>query len=212
MEGLGDQETQFLHHLDWIERYHLPMNIHWPPPPLGLGTLLNLASISPETRPILRRLWLLVPGFGLAIPLLMLGIDRVFFAGVSMQRIRELGSQPLGYRIMVTLYSGITEELIYRLIVATLFAWLAHLAFSRFISEPEISAQWFGILVSALLFGLAHVGNLPDVAQPVLRAVTINGVAGLFLGWLYWWRGLEAAILTHMFAIVVLYIAVPLLL
>jgi len=139
----------------------------------------------------------------------MLVIDHVLFAGVSLQRVRDLGSQPLGFRILVVLYSGVTEELLYRLFLATFVAWLAHMAISRFTRAPTALAQWLGILVAALMFGLAHVGNLPDVAQPVLRAVTVNGAAGLILGWLYWWRGLELAILTHMVAIVVLYIAVP---
>lgn len=127
-----------------------------------------------------------------------------------MQRVRDLGSQPLGFRILVVLYSGVTEELLYRLFLATFVAWLAHMAVSRFTTEPRVLAQWLGILVAALMFGLAHVDNLPEVAHPVLRAVTVNGAAGLILGWLYWWRGLEVAILTHMVAIVVLYIAVPL--
>jgi len=186
-----------------------PMKIRWPPPSLGLGTPLNLASASPEARALVGRSWWLVPVLGLATPFLMLVIDHVLFAGVSLQRVRDLGSQPLGFRILVVLYSGVTEELLYRLFLATFVAWLAHMAISRFTRAPTALAQWLGILVAALMFGLAHVGNLPDVAQPVLRAVTVNGAAGLILGWLYWWRGLELAILTHMVAIVVLYIAVP---
>ena len=139
----------------------------------------------------------------------MLAIDQVIFAGVSLQRVRDLGSQPLGFRLLVVLYSGITEELIYRLLLTTLVAWLAQMPLSRITPDARPLAQWLGIVAGAFLFGLAHVGNLPDVAHPVLRAVTINGVAGLILGWLYWWRGLESAILTHMFAIAVLYIAIP---
>ena len=139
----------------------------------------------------------------------MLAIDHALFGGASLQRVRDLGAQPIGFRILVVLYSGVTEELLYRLFLATCVAWLAHMAVSRFTREPRALAQWLGILVAALMFGLAHVGNLPHLAHPVLRAVTVNGVAGLILGWLYWWRGLELAILTHMVAIVVLYIAVP---
>lgn len=60
-----------------------------------------------------------------------------------------------------------------------------------------------------VFFGLAHVGNLPNVPHPVLRAVAVNGVAGIAFGWLYWWRGLEIAILTHMVAIAGLYVGVP---
>ena len=90
-----------------------------------------------------------------------------------------------------------------------LVLWLAFLALGRFVRQPKVLAQWIGILVAAVLFGLAHVGNLPDVPQPILRAVAVNGTAAVILGWLYWWRGLEVAILTHMVAIMVLYIAVP---
>jgi len=63
--------------------------------------------------------------------------------------------------------------------------------------------------VAAYSFGLAHVANLSNVAHPVLRAVTINGIAGIVLGWIYWWRGLELAIVTHMVAIATVYIVVP---
>jgi membrane protease YdiL (CAAX protease family) len=59
------------------------------------------------------------------------------------------------------------------------------------------------------LFGLAHVPGLANVAYPVLRAITINGGAGIVLGWIYWWRGLELAIVTHMVAIATVYTVVP---
>jgi len=185
------------------------MKIHWPPRPLGLGTPLNLASSSTETQRLLRDSLWLAPALALVTPLLMLAIDQLLFQGVSLQRVRELGSQPLAFRLLVVLYSGISEELIYRLFFATLVAWLAHSLLSRINNNWQAGAQWIGILVAAFLFGLAHVGNLPDVAHPVLRAVAVNGVAGVILGWIYWWRGLELAILTHMLAIVVLYIVVP---
>jgi len=185
------------------------MKIRWPPPPLGLGTPLNLAFLSAESRLLLRRSWWLVPVLGLLTPLLMLTIDHVLFGGASLSRVRELGSEPLVFRLLVVVYSGVTEELIYRLFFSTLVAWLAYGALSRLDVGLEHLAQWLGILVAAFMFGLAHVGNLPDVPHPVLRAVAVNGVAGVILGWLYWWRGLELAVFTHMVAIVVLYIAVP---
>jgi Type II CAAX prenyl endopeptidase Rce1-like len=106
--------------------------------------------------------------------------------------------------------SAIEEELIYRLFIATLVAWLVCLAVSHFYRESKQLAQWLGILVAAYLFRLAHVANLPNIAHPALRAVTINGIAGIVLGWIYWWRGLELAIFTHMVAIATVYIVVPL--
>ena len=79
-----------------------------------------------------------------------------------------------------------------------------------FPSQTEQLAQWVGILVAAYLFGLAHIPGLSNVAHPVLRAVTINGIAGIVLGSIYWWRGLELSLLTHMVAIATVYIVVPL--
>lgn len=117
------------------------MKIRWPPPPLGLGTLLNLAAVSPETWTLFRRSWWLVPVLGIATPFFMLAIDHLLFEGVSLQRVRELGSQPLGFRILVVIYSGVTEELLFRLFLATFVAWLAHKAFSRFAREPKALAQ-----------------------------------------------------------------------
>jgi membrane protease YdiL (CAAX protease family) len=60
--------------------------------------------------------------------------------------------------------------------------------------------------VACILFGLAHVGNLPNVPHPYLRAIVLNGVAGLVLGWLYWYRGLEAAVLAHLGADAAIYL------
>jgi membrane protease YdiL (CAAX protease family) len=185
------------------------VSLRWPPRPLGLGTPLNLASSATETRELLRRSWWLVPLLGVVTPISMLAIDRVLFAGASLERVRALGSEPLAFRLLVVVYSGVTEELIYRLLLSTLAASLAHRALRGAGAIRKPLAQWLGIVVAAWFFGLAHVGNLPDVAHPVLRAIAVNSVAGVVLGWLYWWRGLELAVLTHMAAIVVLYVALP---
>lgn len=185
------------------------MKIRWPPRPLGLGTPLNLAFPLAESRSLLVRSWWLVVVLGFAVPVLMLLVDQLLFAGVSLTRVRELGSEPLLVRLLIVVYSAVTEELIYRVLIATLVAWLTFKIASRFMVEPKSVSQWTGVVVAAFAFGLAHAGNLPDISHPVLRAITINGIAGVVLGWLYWWRGLEAAICTHMVAIVVLYIGFP---
>jgi hypothetical protein len=180
------------------------MKSYWPPSPLGIGTPLNLALAKPETRPTLK-LWLpLAVVIGAATPFVILLLDRLLFAGVSMQRVRTLGALPFATRAGIVLFSAVTEELIYRAVISTLVAWLAYLALGK-----QTAAIWLGILVAAVLFGLAHVANLPDVPHPFLRAITLNGVAGIVFGWLYWRRGLEAAILAHLAADSVLYLAVP---
>jgi membrane protease YdiL (CAAX protease family) len=179
--------------------------VRWPPRGLGLGTPLNSALAAADTRHAYwRSLWLyLLAGVGFAIT--VMGLDQLLFSGVSLQRVRALGAQPVLVRCLIVLYSAITEELKFRLILATLVAWIALFALSRIgLASPSL-AIWVSILVSALLFGLAHVGNLPNVPHPYLRAVTLNGFSGIVLGWLYWRRGLEAAIAAHLAADVFIY-------
>jgi membrane protease YdiL (CAAX protease family) len=190
----------------------MKIQFRWPPSPLGLGNPFNLALAAPTTRSLLLGSWWLPLVVGVAVPMVMLLVDHLFFAGASLERIREVGSAPLTTRLLIVPYYGVLEEVIYRLFLATLVAWVGYLAIRAFVFEAKAKqfAQWLGILVAAFFFGLAHVGNLPNIAHPILRAVTLNGILGIALGWIYWQRGLEASILTHMVGIIVLYICVPL--
>jgi membrane protease YdiL (CAAX protease family) len=45
----------------------------------------------------------------------------------------------------------------------------------------------------------------------IVRALLLNGIGGIVFGWLYWKRGLLAAMLAHFSADVVLHVVVPLL-
>lgn len=61
------------------------------------------------------------------------------------------------------------------------------------------------IVIAAALFAAGHLPFLFTIAaQPrpalVLAVLTGNFIPGLIFGWLFWRRGLEAAILSHSFA------------
>src|SRR5262249_15142134 len=60
---------------------------------------------------------------------------------------------------------------------------------------------WTANLLAALLFGLGHLpataSLLPLTPLVVTRALILNGLIGLPLGWLFWKRGLESAMLAH---------------
>jgi membrane protease YdiL (CAAX protease family) len=43
----------------------------------------------------------------------------------------------------------------------------------------------------------------------VIRAIILNGIAGVAFGWLYWKMGLESAMLSHFFTDVVLHVILP---
>jgi len=180
----------------------------WPPFGLGLGTPANLATLSAEHRIRFKRTAVVALAVGVAAALLVLALDQLLFAGVSLQRIRTVAGYSVGQRVLIVLFSAVTEELIYRVGVATAVAAIAFLALRGHAPRTALLSIWLGTLVACLLFGLAHVGNLPDVPHPYLRAMTLNGVAGLVLGWLYWFRGLEAAVLAHLAADATLYLLV----
>jgi membrane protease YdiL (CAAX protease family) len=180
----------------------------WPPRGLGLGTPLNSALASPETRRGFGRVLWQSAALGVATAAAVLVLDQLLFAGVSLGRLRTLGAYSLTYRLGVVASAAVFEELIYRLGVATMVAAAVKLALSRRGPAAKPMAEWSGVLVAALLFGLAHVGNVPDAAHPILRAVTLNGLAGIAVGWWYWRRGLEAAIAAHLAADALVYLGV----
>lgn len=180
--------------------------VRWPIAGLGLGTCANLASLSPVLRRRLGRTILLSVATGVVLVFVVLGIDRLFFSSVSLERIRAIGALSVPRRIAIVVVSSIGEEAVYRLGVSTLIASLAFLALRRRTPRAAQLSIWLGIGVSAVLFGLSHVGNAPNATHPLLRALILDGVIALVLGWLYWYRGLESALVAHLTADVAIYL------
>jgi membrane protease YdiL (CAAX protease family) len=107
---------------------------------------------------------------------------------------------PLATRI---LYGGITEELLTRWGLMSFFAWALWRVTGRGQIRPVIF--WAAILMAAALFAAGHLPFLfAIVAQPqaalILAVLLTNFIPGLLFGWLFWRRGLEAAMLSHALA------------
>jgi hypothetical protein len=81
--------------------------------------------------------------------------------------------------------------------------------------EIPASIVWVGNLLAALLFAAVHIPQasaLLGLTGPLLVFILVgNGVPGLVFGWLYWRRGLYAAMLAHFGLDLVLKVFVPLL-
>ena len=110
--------------------------------------------------------------------------------------------------VLAIFYGGIAEEVLMRLFLVSLFAWI--LIKCRVSKNASI---WIAIVISAVLFGLGH---LPITAQMVeitpivvIRAVVLNGIGGLVFGWLYWKKGLESAMISHFVATGILNVILP---
>ena len=107
------------------------------------------------------------------------------------------------------LYGGIVEELLLRWGVMTFLVWLAWRLFQKGKGTPR--AVWFviAIIISSLLFGLGHLPLVSALAVNYTVAIVgyivlANSLFGLIAGYLYWKRGLEAAIIAHMLTHVVI--------
>lgn len=103
------------------------------------------------------------------------------------------------------LYGGITEEILVRWGLMSFFTWGCYKVCQKNATKISAYHYVFGILLSALLFGLGHL----PVALMLTESPTIflylyiivgNAIFGCIAGWLFYKRGLECAILAHMVA------------
>lgn len=100
------------------------------------------------------------------------------------------------------LYGGITEELLLRWGMMTLFVWIGWRIFTNGQGEPSIFYFVGAITLSAFLFGLGHlplVFALKTQVNTFVVAYVIGGNSffGLIAGYLYWYQGLESAMIAH---------------
>lgn len=110
------------------------------------------------------------------------------------------------------LYGGITEELLLRWGLMTLLVWAAWRLFQKGQNKPKSAYFVSAILISSIVFGIGH---LPiafllfprPTAALVTFVIVANSLFGLIAGYLYWKKGLEAAIIAHMLAHVVMFAA-----
>lgn len=104
---------------------------------------------------------------------------------------------------LASFWAPFSEELFDRLFLLSLIAWLGMKVFRvRGAGRGRTIALWVANAATALFFGWTHIGNEEMFAEVVpalvvVRTLLIIVPIGLAFGWLYWRRGLEAAILSH---------------
>jgi membrane protease YdiL (CAAX protease family) len=99
------------------------------------------------------------------------------------------------------LYGGITEEILMRFGLMSLLVFLT----AKIAGHKKAGIYWIGIIISALLFALGHFPiafqAVPDPSTLLLVYLIIGNMAGgVIFGWLYWKKGLESAMIAHIFA------------
>jgi len=189
---------------------------------VGLGTpildsVTRHEAVSDKVRAILP----LSVVLGVIASLLIIGLDLILQPAL----LKELGdsanaldlqnAQPAAWKgFLASFYGGIAEEILLRLFVMSFLVWLG-----RFISKPQegkptSTVFWVANILAAILFGLGHLPAtamlLPLTPLVITRAILLNGIGGVIFGWLYWKRGLEAAMIAHFSTDIVLHVLLAL--
>lgn len=122
---------------------------------------------------------------------------------------------PFWKALLVAPYGGVVEELLMRLFLVTLLAWVLGKIFKAQEVVKNNWIMWAAIVLVSVIFGLGHLPATATIVAltpiVVIRAIVLNGIGGLFFGWLYWKKGLEYAIVAHFTTDVVLHAVLPLL-
>lgn len=162
---------------------------------------------------------------GVLAGIAILVLDTGVFAPRLLAEFRQLGlkepqaaglAAPAWAGFLASFYGSITEEVLLRLFVLSLLAWIGRFVNHTPEGRPGLGALWVANGLAAILFGLGHLpataaAGLPIDALVVTRAIVLNGLAGLVFGWFYWTFGLEAAMVSHFSGDIVLHVIWPLL-
>jgi membrane protease YdiL (CAAX protease family) len=189
----------------------------------GLGTpILDAATRGERVADRVRAILPLSIIPGVIGTLIILALEIFYFQPAMLKELGETAnalnlqtSQPAAWKgLLASFYGGIAEEVLLRLFVMSLFVWLGRFVSKTSDGRPTSAVVWIANILAAVLFGLGHLPAtallIPLTPLVVVRAVVLNGLLGIVFGWLYWKRGLEAAMISHFSADIVLHVLLAL--
>jgi hypothetical protein len=155
-------------------------------------------------------------GLGLLAGVLIVGLDYLFaLAGVTLNVVSSNVLTPPAWQgFLASFYGGINEEIVTRLFLMSLIAWVIFKIKKTEDGKPTRTGMWLAIILAAIIFGIGHLPALiaTTTLTPLLitRVIVLNSVGGIIFGWLYWKKGLESAMIGHFSADIVLHVIMPL--
>ena len=138
----------------------------------------------------------IVGGLALILP------DLMFFGKYEQALLDVYAVKPtIPYLLATVTYGAVIEEVMLRLFMMSLAAFVLHLVFERKRETVSTAVLVAANVISALLFAAGHLpandmmfGLTPMI---VIRCILLNGVFGLAFGWLYRRFGLRYAMIAH---------------
>lgn len=190
---------------------------------IGLGIpILDSMTRSESASGKIREILPISIGLGVVATLLILGLEVFVFQpallkelGDSANALSLQNAQPAAWKgFLASFYGGIAEEILLRLFVMSLLAWLGNFVSKTLEGKPTSAVFWIANIFAAVLFGLGHLPAtavlIPLTPLVIARAILLNGVGGVVFGYLYWKRGLESAMIAHFTADIVLHVLMAL--
>ena len=186
---------------------------------VGLGAPILDAATRGE--PVTDRIRAILPlsiVLGVTVTVIALAFEFFIFQPALLNELGEAAnilnlqtSQPAAWKgFLASFYGGIGEEILLRLFAMSFLVWLGRFVSQLADGKPTSAVFWIGNILAAVLFGLGHLPAtavlVPLTPLVIARAVVLNGLLGVVWGWLYWKRGLEAAMISHFSADLVLHV------
>lgn len=141
---------------------------------------------------------------GLLVGIALYLLDSALFSSSLLSGINP----PLWVGFLASLYGAINEEVLLRLFLfTTIYFFLRKI--SSVHSQNRLMFLWMANAITAIIFGLGHLPAAFKLTTPsaldVFRILFLNGIPGVVFGWLYWTRGLLAAMSAHFVADLVIH-------
>ncbi len=185
---------------------------------IGLGTPI-LDSIT-QGESVFDKVRAILPisiGLGVFAALLIVGLDTYIFQPALIQEFGEKANvlnqaaQPAAWKgFLASFYGGIAEEILLRLFVMSLLAWLGSFISKTKDGKPTNIIFWIANILAAILFGIGHLPAasliLPLTTLFAVRVVLLNALGGIMFGWLYQKHGFESAMIAHFSTDLVLHV------
>lgn len=112
------------------------------------------------------------------------------------------GKPSFAYWVASVLYGGVIEEVIMRLFMMSLFAFIAWKLFFRREANPPTGVIIVANILAALLFAAGHLPSTMQMFGEItpmilLRCFLLNGVGGVVFGYLYHKYGIQYSMMAH---------------
>lgn len=133
---------------------------------------------------------------GISVGFILYLLEITVFRGFSLSALHP----PFWIGLLASFYGAINEEVLLRLFLLTLVYFLFRKIF-KFKLQSRATFLWIANVIVAIIFGLGHLPAALKLAEPssfeICRVFLLNGIPGIVFGWLYWSRGLWAAMAAH---------------